>query len=59
MCVCVLLSLLLFLVCSSRKYPYPLPPTAGKGNFEGGDPKIGNFQGAGELRTEVFARGSK
>ena len=46
--------MLLFLVCSSRKYPYPLPPE-GNGNSEGrGIQKQAISEGAGRLLTEFF-----
>ena len=46
-------------MCSSKKYPYPPPATAGNGKFRGeGGPKGGNFRGGRGLLTGVFSRGS-
>ena len=40
-------------MCSSRKYPYPLPPFH-EGQRRGGVTKGGNFQGGWGLLTEDF-----
>ena len=45
-------------MCSSRKYPYPPPPTEGNANSEGRrGPKWGNFRGGGGGLSRSFIRG--
>ena len=46
-------------MCSSRKYPYPLPPQGGQGKFrgEGGSKKETIAEGAGVAYSRFFPRG--
>ena len=47
-------------MCSSKKYPYPPPATAGNGKFRGeGGPKGGNSEWVGGCLQRFFSRGSE